>query len=70
MRVTTTTLEMRQQPSHAPRPLPSDVRLEAAPDVSPEYARFLYGLVGGPWHWTERLTWSRRQWLEIGRAHV
>ena len=68
MRVTTTTLEMRQPPLRAPRALPSDVRLDRAPGLSPEYARFLYGLVGGPWHWTERLAWSRRQWLdELGR---
>ncbi|QUY62495.1 hypothetical protein [Gulosibacter molinativorax] len=31
---------------------------------SPEYARFLYGLVGGPWFWTDRLWWSREQWEE------
>ena len=31
--------------------------------MTPEYGRFLYGLVGGPWHWTTRLHWSREQWL-------
>ncbi|GAB2570860.1 GNAT family N-acetyltransferase [Microlunatus antarcticus] len=64
MRVVTTTLEMREPPERAARPLPDGVRLERVLQISPEYARFLYGLVGGPWHWTERLGWSRQQWLD------
>ncbi|GAA3684801.1 GNAT family N-acetyltransferase [Nonomuraea antimicrobica] len=64
MKVTTTTLEMLSAPVGAPRALPDEVRLDRAPAVTPEYARFLYGLVGGPWHWTDRLGWSRRQWAE------
>ncbi|MFE7423466.1 GNAT family N-acetyltransferase [Rhodococcus sp. NPDC057529] len=36
--------------------------MDRATSVSPEYARFLYGLVGGPWHWTGRLTWPRHRW--------
>lgn len=62
MKVTTTTLEMRDAPSDPAPTLPDGVRLDRATDVSPEYARFLYGLVGGPWHWTDRLDWSREQW--------
>lgn len=64
MKVTTTTLEMREAPPGAPPALPDDVRLDRATDVPPEYARFLYGLVGGPWRWTDRLGWSRQQWLD------
>lgn len=64
MRVTTTTLEMLAPPALPARPLPDDVRLERADGITPEYARFLYGLVGGPWHWTDRLGWSRQQWLD------
>ncbi|MEE2037621.1 GNAT family N-acetyltransferase [Nocardiopsis sp. CT-R113] len=64
MKVTTTTLDMLSAPEEAPRAFPDDVRLDRAPAVSPEYARFLYGLVGGPWHWTERLGWSRERWVE------
>ena len=62
MRVTTTTLEMLAPPTQRARALPDDVRLERADGITPEYARFLYGLVGGPWHWTDRLGWSREQW--------
>ncbi|GAB3493282.1 GNAT family N-acetyltransferase [Flexivirga lutea] len=64
MRVTTTTLQMLQAPPDAAPALPDDVRLDRAAEVSPEYARFLYGLVGGPWRWTDRLGWSRQQWVD------
>lgn len=64
MNVTIFTLDMHTPPTAPPRPLPDDVRLDRAPQVSPEYARFLYGLVGGPWNWTDRLGWSRQQWLD------
>ncbi|KQS08122.1 hypothetical protein ASG04_13390 [Curtobacterium sp. Leaf183] len=64
MTVVTTTLQMLAPPRTAPRPFPEDVRLDRAARVSPEYARFLYGLVGGPWHWTDRLGWSRQQWVD------
>lgn len=64
MEVTTTTLEMLSAPTEPARAFPPDVRLDRAPVISPEYARFLYGLVGGPWYWTERLGWSRQQWVD------
>ena len=64
MKVVTTTLHMLKQPQGEPRPFPDDVRLDRAAAVSPEYARFLYGLVGGPWYWTERLGWTRQQWVD------
>lgn len=64
VKVTTTTLEMLAAPATAARSFPEGVRLDRATDVPPEYARFLYGLVGGPWNWTDRLAWSRRQWLD------
>ncbi|WP_430593191.1 GNAT family N-acetyltransferase [Humidisolicoccus flavus] len=63
-KVTTTTLEMTRRPASPPREIDESVRLDRTSTISPEYARFLYGLVGGPWRWTERLTWSRAQWLE------
>jgi GNAT superfamily N-acetyltransferase len=64
MRVTTWTLESRTPPAAAARPLPAGARLERATGMTPEYARFLYGLVGGPWRWTDRLRWTRQQWLD------
>lgn len=29
---------------------------------APEFLRFLYQAVGGPYHWTDRLGWTRDQW--------
>ena len=62
MQVTTWTLESTTPPSHEPRPLPADVRVDLADGLTPEYARFLYGVVGGPWRWTDRLAWPRERW--------
>jgi ribosomal protein S18 acetylase RimI-like enzyme len=30
----------------------------------PELNRFFYATVGGDWHWTDRLPWTRQQWLD------
>lgn len=64
MNITTTTLAMTSAPASEPRAFPTDVRLERAAAVSPEFARYLYALVGGPWHWTDRLAWTRDQWAD------
>jgi len=60
--VTTWTLESLRPPAHPPRPLPDGVRLEQPATPTPELARWLYAVVGGPWTWTDRLGWSREQW--------
>jgi GNAT superfamily N-acetyltransferase len=31
---------------------------------SPELQRFLYRAVGGDYHWTDKMNWSRQAWLE------
>jgi GNAT superfamily N-acetyltransferase len=64
MQVTTWSLQMLLPPSQRPRPWPDGVRLDRATGITPEYARFLYGLVGGDWYWTDRLAWTRPQWAE------
>lgn len=64
MRVTTWTLEMKARPADGPRAFPDGVRLDRVTEMTPEYARFLYGLVGGPWFWVDRLAWSRDLWAE------
>ncbi len=63
MKVTTTSLQMLEPPANPPRALPDDVWWERADGITPEYARFLYAIVGGDWHWTDRLGWTREQWL-------
>ena len=64
MKVTTWSLQMLRPAPQPPRPFPEDVRLDLATGIAPEYARFLYGLVGGDWYWTDRLSWTRQQWAD------
>ncbi len=64
MKVTTWSLQMLRPALPPPRPFPEDVRLDRATGIAPEYARFLYGLVGGDWYWTDRLPWTRQQWAD------
>jgi len=42
---------------------PPAYQLSQLTDLQPEFCRYLYAGVGGPWHWYERLPWSRAQWL-------
>lgn len=60
--VVTTHLQMLAPPAAPPRALPPGLRLDRADAMTPEYARFLYALVGGDWHWTDRLGWTRDEW--------
>jgi GNAT superfamily N-acetyltransferase len=62
VKVTTWSLQMFRPAPQPPGPFPEDVRLDRATGITPEYAHFLYGLVGGDWYWTDRLAWTRRQW--------
>lgn len=61
--VTTWTLEMRDASAlTGPRTVPNPFEIVETTSLTPEFARFLYGLVGGPWKWTDRLAWTREQW--------
>lgn len=61
-KITTYYLEMWDAPLVRARPIPEKLRLERAISIAPEYARFLYGIVGGDWNWYPRLEWCRDQW--------
>lgn len=61
--VTTWTLEMTSRPAPGQdSPHAGTTRIERVTSLTPEYARWLYAVVGGPWTWTDRLGWSREQW--------
>jgi GNAT superfamily N-acetyltransferase len=63
--VRTTYLEQGSPEEVRPAREPADpVNVVRVEQPSPEFARFLYGTVGGDWHWTDRLPWSREIWLE------
>lgn len=63
MLVTTTTLQMTALPPARTFELPPGARIERVGSVTPEFARWLYAAVGGPWLWTDRLGWAREQWV-------
>lgn len=46
------------------RPLPQGAAIDLVELPTPEFVRWLYAAVGGPWRWTDRLGWSREQWVE------
>jgi GNAT superfamily N-acetyltransferase len=39
-----------------------DIAVQQAEIPSPEFSRFLYTAVGGPWYWLDRLRWSYEDW--------
>lgn len=64
--VTTWSLEMTDRAQLCPAPPPEGEApaLVQARRPSPELGRFLYAAVGGNWYWTDRLSWTYRQWAE------
>jgi GNAT superfamily N-acetyltransferase len=65
--VVRTYLELRDRESFRPaRVLRDDARVVRRDRCSPEDYRRLYRLIGGPWHWRDRLSWSD----ETLRAHL
>ena len=71
--VVVTFLEM-PEPGRLPagQPLPGDVRLQReTPPAASALSSSLYRRVGGPWHWTDRLSWNHSDWVEaIDRPDV
>lgn len=41
---------------------PGGIRVEEATVKQFRFNRFLYELVGAPWRWVDKLTWSDEQW--------
>lgn len=61
--VTTWYLEMMDRGALRPARTPAWAhRLERARRPSAAFARYLYTAVGGDWHWTDRLGWSKARW--------
>ncbi len=63
--VTTWTLEMTDPSQHerGRKPDVEPVVMEAL-HPAPELSEFFYKLVGGPWQWTSRLSWTKQQWFD------
>ncbi len=61
--VTTWYLEMTDESSLLAARAPAwEHRIERARRPSAAFARYLYASVGGDWHWTDRLMWSKARW--------
>lgn len=55
---------MTRRPASPLRSLPEGVRIDHVEAPTPEFLRWLYAVVGGPWRWTDRLGWSRERWAD------
>ena len=67
--ITVTTWHLEQTSPQDLRPVPAPAGLDGlllvrAEGIGPEFARFLYTAVGGPWTWTDRLPWTYREWAD------
>ena len=56
--VTITYLQMFERPSQPNLPLPEPLTVMRSQQPTPSFYRYLYGAVGGSWHWIDRLSWS------------
>lgn len=69
--VKTTYLEQTDPGDLRPARPPADVAVVRAEIPSPEFSRYLYTAVGGPWYWLDRLGWSHDRWQSyLDRAGV
>lgn len=66
--ITVTTWSLEQTSPGDLRPAggaPGTVRVARAEVPSPEFSRFLYTAVGQDVTWTDRLSWTHREWREV-----
>ena len=66
--VTTWYLESRSPADLKPASDPGGVSLVEAQIPQWQFNRFLYQLVGGPWQWTDKLSWDDQQWRDYAEA--
>lgn len=61
--LTTYYLEMRSPEDFSPKGRPEDLCICECGVKQFQFNRFLYQLVGGPWQWVDKLTWSDEEWV-------
>jgi ribosomal protein S18 acetylase RimI-like enzyme len=62
---TTYYLEMTDPAAHRAKPAPADLQISECRIKQFRFNRFLYQLIGEPWAWTDKLSWSDAQWREL-----
>ncbi|MDJ0877069.1 MAG: GNAT family N-acetyltransferase [Halieaceae bacterium] len=55
-------LQQTDPGQHLHTPNPGGIRVEEATVRQFRFNRFLYELVGAPWQWVDKLSWSDAQW--------
>ena len=58
-------LDMQHPEQIRAKPLPTDLSVVECQLKQFQLNRFLYQLVGEPWQWTDKLSWTDAQWREL-----
>lgn len=58
-------LDMQRPEQIIGKPLPADLSVVECQHKQYQLNRFLYQLVGEPWQWTDKLSWSDAQWRAL-----
>ncbi|MBU2254958.1 MAG: GNAT family N-acetyltransferase [Gammaproteobacteria bacterium] len=58
-------LDMQHPEQIRAKPLPADLSVLECQLKQFQLNRFLYQLVGEPWQWTDKLSWTDAQWREL-----
>ena len=58
-------LDMQHPEQIRAKPLPADLSVVECRLKQFQLNRFLYQLVGEPWQWTDKLSWTDAQWREL-----
>lgn len=66
--VTTYYLEMTKVTQLKTKPRPENLLISEVEIKNYRFNRFLYQLIGEPWHWTDKLSQSPEQWQEYAHA--
>jgi GNAT superfamily N-acetyltransferase len=61
--VTTYYLEMRSPEDISDKSRPEDLCICECEIKQFQFNRFLYQLIGGPWQWVDKLSWSDEEWI-------
>lgn len=61
-------LEMRSPAWLIPKQRPERLEVRECAVKQFQFNRFLYRHVGGPWHWTDRLSWTDEQWKAFAES--
>lgn len=58
-------LDMQHPEQIRGKALPAELSVVECAIKQYQFNRFLYQLVGEPWQWTDKLSWSEAQWREL-----